>query len=101
MMSDLFINNVTYGDEGEYVCEAVNVIGGEQRIVRRQVVKVKTYLWFYTFYFYISVGNRPWNLMLYKMSFSIFPSIDLTIHDVSSIHLSIHLSIYISIHPSI
>ena len=40
MMSDLYIKNITYGDEGEYVCEAVNVIGGEQRIVRSQIVKV-------------------------------------------------------------
>ena len=46
MMSDLFINNVTYGDEGEYVCEAVNVIGGEQRIVRSQVVKVNIHLFY-------------------------------------------------------
>ena len=50
MMSDLFINNVTYGDEGEYVCEAVNVIGGEQRIVRSQVVKVNIQHLFCTLY---------------------------------------------------
>ena len=41
MEKDLLISEVTYGDQGEYVCEAVNIIGGERRVVRSEVVRVE------------------------------------------------------------
>ena len=41
MEKDLVISEVTYGDQGEYVCEAVNIIGGERRVVRSEVVRVE------------------------------------------------------------
>ena len=40
MSPDLVLENITYEDQGEYVCEAVNIIGGEKRVVRSEVVKV-------------------------------------------------------------
>ena len=38
---DLILEDVNYEDQGEYVCEAVNMIGGEKRVVRSEVVKVE------------------------------------------------------------
>ena len=41
MSKDLIIEEVRYSDQGEYVCEAVNVIGGERRVVRSGVVRLE------------------------------------------------------------
>ncbi len=37
----LLIENVTYGDQGEYVCKAVNVINNEQRSVQSDPIHVE------------------------------------------------------------
>ena len=41
MEPELLLEYVKYEDEGEYVCEAVNTIASEQRVVRSEVLHVK------------------------------------------------------------
>ena len=40
MEAELVISETSYEDQGEYVCEAVNTIGGERRVARSEAVQV-------------------------------------------------------------
>ena len=39
--SELVLESVSYTDQGEYYCEAMNVIGGEKRVVLSAIVRLE------------------------------------------------------------